>query len=189
MSGAFTTTTNWQGLYQLAGQQAALFTTAQAAHHGISPELLIHHVKAGRIERVRRGIYRVGHLPPMDEEQLAELWLWSDQQGVLSHDTALQLHELSDALPAHVHMTVPTAWNRRRLRVPEVLMLHYAEVPEADRDWHGPVPVTRPMRTVLDCITDGVQPDLVAQAIEDAIHRGHFNRATLDARLAAQDHP
>lgn len=189
MPTSATTAPAWDDLYRLAGQQAAHFTTAQAADFGISPELLIHHLKAGRIERVRRGIYRVCHLPPMDNEQLAELWLWSDQQGVISHDTALLLHELSDALPAQVHMTLPTSWRRRRLRVPDVLVLHYADVPDADRDWHGPVPVTRPLRTVLDCIADDVQPDLVQQAIDDGIHRGLFTRAMLDERLAVGGGP
>ena len=32
--------------------------------------------------------------------------------GVFSHDTALALHELSDALPARAHLTLPASWRR-----------------------------------------------------------------------------
>ncbi|HEY0713455.1 MAG TPA: hypothetical protein VGF45_12330 [Polyangia bacterium] len=34
-------------------------------------------------------------------EELVTAWLWSDRAAVLSHQTALALHGLSDILPAH----------------------------------------------------------------------------------------
>jgi hypothetical protein len=75
-------------------------------------------------------------------------------------------------LPHRVHLTVPAAWRRRRLRVPRGLVLHHAGVPRPDRNWAGPVPVTSPERTLLDCVDAHVAPDLVAQAIEQAGARG-----------------
>jgi len=45
-------------------------------------------------------------------------WLWSEQAGVISHQTALSLHGLSDVLPAQAHLTLPAAWSKRRFRVP-----------------------------------------------------------------------
>jgi len=165
---------DWEALLDLAVSQAGYFTTAQAAEVGVSPELLIHHLKRGRIERARRGIYRVRHLPAQEDEQLVELWLWSGQEGVFSHETALALYDLSDALPSQVEMTVPAAWGRRRLRVPEVLRLHYADVSERERGWVGHVPVTTPLRTLRDCVAAAVAPDLVRQAVEEGIARGRF---------------
>lgn len=163
---------HWTRLYRFAADQAGLFTTEDAAQHGISPQLLHHHRAAGRIERVRRAIYRVVHLPPVEDEQLVELWLWSDRAGLFSHDTALALHGLSDALPPSIHMTLPDSWRSRRLRVPDPLVLHYgAAEPE---DWSGPVPVTAPARTVRECMADGLEPDLVSQAIEEGVQRGLF---------------
>jgi hypothetical protein len=35
-------------------------------------------------------------------------WLWSDKQGVFSHQTALALHGLSDTLSAKAHLSLPT---------------------------------------------------------------------------------
>jgi hypothetical protein len=40
--------------------------------------------------------------PGRESEALVTAWLWSDQAGVISHQTALSLHGLSDVLPAQV---------------------------------------------------------------------------------------
>lgn len=164
-----------QGLLELAVSQAGYFTTAQAAEVGFSPELLIHHLGRGWIERARRGIYRVRHLPAQDDEQLVELWLWSRREGVFSHGTALALYDLSDILPAQLEMTVPTRWKRRRLRVPEVLRLHFADLAEDERQWVGHVPVTTPAKTLQNCTAASLQPDLVRQALEQGLARGRFS--------------
>jgi predicted transcriptional regulator of viral defense system len=170
-------TPSWDALFEVASGQEGLFTTAQAAQAGYSPQLLQKHLHAGRIGRVRRGVYRLVHFPPGDHEDLAAVWLWSDRAGVLSHETALSLHELSDALPARVHLTVPASWRSRRLRVPRGVVLHYGDVAKDERTWVGPVPVTAPRRTLADCIAAGVAPDLVEQAIEQASARGIVPRA------------
>jgi hypothetical protein len=52
-------------------------------------------------------------------------------RGVYSHHTALRLHDLSDLNPAKLHMTVPTAF-RRNSDIPDILVLHYADLPESD---------------------------------------------------------
>ena len=90
---------DWDSLFSTASGQDGHFTTAQAAEAGYSPQLLAKHLKAGRIRRVRRGVYRVVHYPAAEHEDLVVLWLWSDRTGVFSHETALFLHDLSDALP------------------------------------------------------------------------------------------
>ena len=120
-----TTSPSWNALYATAELQAGYFTTAQGAEADPSPQLLYKHLKAGRIRRVRRGIYRLVHFPMSDEEHLVECWLWAEQAGVFSHETALFYHDLSNVLPKHVYLTVPEAWRGRRLRVPEGLVLHY----------------------------------------------------------------
>jgi predicted transcriptional regulator of viral defense system len=159
-----------------------LFTTAQAATAGYSPELLIHHLRAGKFHRVQRGIYRVVHFPGGDQEDLVAAWLWSNQQGTFSHQTALFLHELSDVLPARVHLTVPTSWRKRRLRVPTEINLHHANLEESDRGWVGTVPVTAPMQTLADCAAAQVPNDLLDQAINEAVSRGLVTPNELKSR-------
>ncbi len=114
---------------------------------------------------------------------LVPLWLWSERKGVFSHETALMLHDLSDALPSKRHMTVPSAWSKRRLRLPKGLVLHFADQPKAAITWLGPVPLTTPLRTVVDCASADVADDLVRQAVQQGVRRGLFERAEVNAAL------
>src|ERR1700733_15484819 len=98
---------NWQSLDDTAAAQAGLFTTRQAAPPGYSHPLLAHYQKVGRIARIRRGIYRLVHFPSGEQEELVTAWLWTDAIGVLSHQTALALQGLSDALPGQIHLSLP----------------------------------------------------------------------------------
>ena len=163
-------------LFTVASAQVGYFTTDQAAEAGYSRPLLAHHLHAGRIVRIRRSVYRLVEYPAGEHEDLVVAWLWSKQIGVFSHETALALHQLSDALPAHLHLTLPASWARRRLVVPEGLRLHFADVADAQRARVGPVPVTTPIRTVRDCQSAHLPPDLVAQAVRDGLARGLFSR-------------
>jgi predicted transcriptional regulator of viral defense system len=174
-----TTQPDWGRLYETAASQQGLFTTKQAAEAGYSPQLLIHHLHAGKVLRLQRGIYRLIHFPPGEHEELVAAWLWSDQAGVLSHQTALALHGLSDALPAHLHLTLPTAWRKRRFRVPEGVVLHHADVEPADRTWFGAVPITNPRRTLIDLAHEGLSPELLRQATLQALRRGLVGREDL----------
>ena len=171
--------TSWDKLFEVAAGQAGLFTAAQADAAGLYRQLLRRYVEHRRVERVRRGIYRVVHFPAAEHEELAKLWLWSKREGVFSHETALALHDLSDVLPRRVHLTVPVAWRRRRVQVPRGLVLHYAALEPKVRGWVGPVPVTKPERTLLDCVEGHVAPDLLEQALEQAGARGLVDSGSL----------
>jgi predicted transcriptional regulator of viral defense system len=171
----------WSQLYETAAAQEGHFTTAQAAEAGYYPQLLTKYLKNGRIVRVRRGVYRLVHFPPGDHEDLVVVWLWSDRAGVFSHETALALHQLSDALPAMAHLTLPAAWKSRRLQAPAGVVLYFGDLDDADRAWAGAVQLTTPARTVADCAAAGVSPGLVKQAIDEGLHRGLFTEPMVEA--------
>jgi predicted transcriptional regulator of viral defense system len=115
------------------------------------------------------------------------LWyLWSQNrqevpEGTYSHDTALSLHELSDIMPSKLHMTVPKHF-RRNSRIPEVLILHRADLAEGDLQEMQGVRVTRPLRTILDLLQAGqVDPSLIRQAIDEAMRRGLVSWKQIDS--------
>ena len=176
---------DWDGLFAVAQAQSGYFTTAQAARSGYSRPLLHKYLATGKIVRVRRGVYRVVHFPAGEYEDLIVLWLWGGQVGVFSHETALALHDLSDALPGKVHMTVPSDWRRRRLRVPAGLVLHFADLGEGDLARYSAVRVTAPFRTLRDCIEAEVAHDHVRQGVLQARRRGLVS-AKDEARLLAE---
>ncbi len=166
---------SWDELYRLAAGQSGWFTGRQASALGFSDQLLAKHARSGRLERGRRGIYRIGRFPPAEHEDLVVAWLWSGRAGVVSHESALQIHGLSDALPARIHLTLPEAERARERRIPEGTVVHFADVPEAERTWSGPVPVTVPARTVRDVAAALGDAVLVEQAVEEGIRRGLFH--------------
>lgn len=172
-------------LYELASEQAGYFSSAQARELGFGTARLQHHVKTGKLRRSTHGVLRLRDFPTTPFEEYVVPWLWSERRGVISHDTALMLHELSDALPSHIHMTLPASWEKRRLRVLDNLVLHFADVPETERVWKESVPVTSPLRTIEDCIRVGVAPELVGQAVRQAQQRGLIDRPTAK-RLGAE---
>ena len=153
---------DWDRLYATASAQEGLFTTKQAAEAGYSPQLLVHHGNVGKIVRLRRGIYRLVHFPVGEHEELVAAWLWSELAGVVSHQTALALHGLSDALPAHV-----------------------ADVPPEDRTWFSAVPTTNPKRSLNDCARAGLSPELLRQAAQQALRRGLVTKSELGDVVAA----
>lgn len=186
MSEAADRSPDWDHLFEIAAAQDGLFTTQQAAEAGYSPQLLAHHRGSGRMIRVRRGVYRLVHFPAGDHEDLTVVWLWSGREGIFSHRTALALHDLSDVLPAQVHLTLPETWQERRLRVPDGVVLHYGDVAEGERRWFGPVPATAPRRTLEDCADEQLPPDLLRGAALDALRRRLVRRdelATVEAAL------
>lgn len=173
---------DWNRLYELAAPQGGYFTAAQAREAGYSLPLLQYYLRSERVERAARGIFRLVHFPTGEHDDLAVLWLWSGTRGVFSHETALMLHDLSDAMPAARHLTMPPAWSRRRLRVPAGVVLHYADLPTDTIAWHGPIPLTAPLRTLADCAADWVSTDLLDQAVTQGVRRGLFTRT--EARRA-----
>jgi predicted transcriptional regulator of viral defense system len=170
---------DWDLLFVTASAQDGYFTTQQAAQAGYSSQLLLKHIRAGRVARTRRGIYRLVHFPAGEHEEMVVAWLWSERAGVVSHHTALALHGLSDALPAHLHLTLPRVWRRRRFRVPTGVVLHHADVLPEERAWFGAVPTTNPRRSLIDCAREDLSPDLLRQAAQQAIRRGLVTRAEL----------
>jgi hypothetical protein len=141
--------------------------------------LLLKHIRAGRVVRGRRGIYRLVHFPASEHEEMVTAWLWSEQAGVVSHQSALSLHGLSDVLPAQVHLTLPEAWRRRRFRVPAGVVLHHGDVLPEERSWFGPVPATSAGRMLGDCARSGLSPELAGQAALQALRRGLVTKAEL----------
>src|SRR5271155_6077792 len=146
-------------LYEIAEDQQGFFTTKQAKAAGFAENTHPYHVRTGNGIREHRGIYRLASFPRGERPDLMLWSLWSRNreeasQGVYSHQTALSIHDLSDVMPAKLHMTVPRRF-RRNSKIPRVLVLHFADLPESDIGVAHGVRVTRPMRTILDLLEGG----------------------------------
>lgn len=163
---------DYEQLFELASGQGGNFTTADAATAGFRSPMLAYHVRSGRFIRVARGIYRLRDYPssPTDPLHAAVLALAPD--GVVSHDSALEVHGLSDIIPNAIHITVPRR-RRRRSRLAGV-RVHTAVTPidRADIIERAGIPITSVPRTILDVAEAGGAPEQVVSAIREAIRRG-----------------
>ncbi len=165
---------------KIAAKQAGYFTLAQANAAGYGSEATL---KAEEhLEDCGGNVFRFLTYPGSDHEDLVITWLQTEKQGVFSHDTALGLHELSDILPVRQHITVPPGWKPiEGMRLSPNTVLHYGTVEQNERAWMGPVPFTKPMRTLVDCIDDNLPPDILDQALADAYRRGMLSPGELQA--------
>lgn len=165
-------------LYDIAAAQAGYFTTRQAQAAGYSRQLLNHHVGSDNFIREQHGIYRLSRFPRSPREDLYIAWLRCGPQSVVSHESALDLHGLSDAIPAEIHITIARGASLRRAGI----RLHTNAL-RADEitTWQG-LPVTTIERTIADVAAGGAQTWIVEQAIREALDRGR----TLPEALVAQ---
>lgn len=174
------------GLYRLAEYQAGYFLAQQAVDAGMDRSTLRHHAReGGRYYRVRRGLYRLRHFPSSPHEHIVAAWLpLRDAEGVVSHESALELHDLSDVMPGAIHISLPRAKRGQRPR-PGV-RFHTLEHPPSESETVAVrgVVATNPERTIVDAAEEGVQPEQVEMAIQQALDRAITTPRRL--RTAAQ---
>ncbi len=167
------------GLYAIAEGQAGYFVADQAATAGYSYQLLAHHTRAGRYRRLRRGLYRLVHYPVTEHEDYVALWLILERAAVFSHESALSLYGISDVMPRRTHVTLPSAWSARRLRLPADVVVHHDDLSALDYAEYGPIPVTTVTRTLVDLARSHFRPDLLRSAALESIERGLASRSNL----------
>ena len=98
-------------LFELAADRYGYVTQEDAVAEGFTPQALDAMARRGVAERVAWGLYRFTMFPPVRLAQYMEATLWTrPAAGVLSHDTALDLHDLCDVNPGKLHVTVPPRW-------------------------------------------------------------------------------
>ena len=174
-----------QRLFESAQHQGGFFTARQARDAGFGDNVHSYHVRSGNWIREHRGVYRLAQFPLPARPDLMIWQLWSrnrqDQpQGVFSHATALTLHELSDAMPAKLDMTVPPGF-QRMAAIPEGLRLHRARLTARDVETIDGVRVTAALRTLIDVIVEGaLAPEIQAQAVDEALRRGLVRRRQIE---------
>jgi predicted transcriptional regulator of viral defense system len=161
------------GLYRVTESQAGYFTAEQALEAGMDRSTLLHHARpGGRYERVRRGLYRLRHFPSTPHEHVVAAWLDLPTSAVVSHESALELYELSDVIPNAVHITLPREKRGQRPR-PGVRFHVLTNPPGSDetRRVDG-VLATSPERTIVDSLEAGTQPEQIELAVRQALERG-----------------
>jgi hypothetical protein len=155
-------------LVELAARQSGYFSASQALEAGYSYPAQHYHAAQENWLRVGRGIYRLPEWPSGQHEDLVRWTLWSGQDAVVSHESALAVHDLGDVNPAKVHLSVPLGF---RAKAPGVV-LHRSPVPATEKQEHSGFWVTTPLRSLVDVASGSLDLDHLASAIGEALGRG-----------------
>ncbi|MBB1029899.1 hypothetical protein G6027_03120 [Dietzia sp. SLG310A2-38A2] len=163
-------------LHALAFDQAGYFTAAQAIEVGYSYQAQKYHVDCGNWTRVDRGIFRLPDWPAQPLDEFVRWTLWSGGRGVVSYESALRVHGLSDADPARLHLVVPEGF---RAEDPYVVT-HLGEVDPGDTVAHQGWSVTSVLRTLVDVAGESaVSQEIVDEAVAQALERELTTRRRL----------
>lgn len=160
-------------LFWTASSQHGYFTTAQAQACGYSRFLLSRGVDSGRFSRLRRGLYRLRAYPTYPREEVVAAWLALGREtAVVSHESALELLDLSDVIPNAIHLTVP----RSKRHLPDIpnTSIHTTirEFGPADTIIRDGVRLTSAARSIVDAAEAGTAPEQIEMAARQAIQRG-----------------
>lgn len=107
-----------------------------------------------------------------DEFILASLW--ASGRGVVSHDSALLVHDLCDINPDRIHLTIPPAYRIDRAGGANYT-IHNSTLSENDIVQIDGITLTSVPQTLSDA-AQTVPAYLLRQAVQTAIERGLISR-------------
>ncbi len=177
-------------LYAIAEAQGGFIAAHQAVDAGIPRSTLSYHATDGdALERVAHGVYRLRRFPTPPHGHVIAGWLaLARADGVVSHESALELLDLTDLIADEVHVTLPRA--KRGLRTPPGVHSHFTDRPIDARHRRNVlgIPVTSVERTLTDLLRSGGWTEQTDLAIRQAIGRGLTTRGRLEAEVPAKWH-
>ncbi len=163
-------------LADVAADQYGFVSQHDARLLGIQPMTLIRMSERGTLERRGHGLYRMRYFPvsPLDSYMEATLWP-RGTRGVLSHETALDLYELSDVNPSKIHLTVPRD-HRIRREVPAMYRVHHETLADADVTLYEGIPIVTPTHAIRQSHAAHLGLALIGQAIDHGESNGRLTR-------------
>lgn len=163
-------------LAELAGRQHGVIGKRQLETIGFVPSTIAKWVNDGRLHRLHRGVYAVGHLAISWQGRCLAAVL-ARPGAVASHWTAAWIHGLLRSRPGTIHVTAPTRSRHRR-----DFVVHFARLAPEDRLVVEGIPVTSVARTALDLAARQTLPD-VERFLQRAAELESLDRRKVEALL------
>jgi predicted transcriptional regulator of viral defense system len=157
-----------RSLNAVAMYQAGYFTAAQALEVGYSYQSQKYHVDHGNWDRVDRGLFRLPGWPTRDEDRYVLWRLWSHDLAVVSHQSALVVHDLGDVSPTRLHLTVPLGFRAKDAAV----VIHRAVLAPGDVEDRDGYQIASVQRTLFDVAASAdMTQEQLDVAVADAVKR------------------
>jgi very-short-patch-repair endonuclease/predicted transcriptional regulator of viral defense system len=145
----------------LAAKQHGVVTRGQLLELGLSPEAIKYRLRRGRLHRVQRGVYAVGRPQLTRHGALIAAVLSCGPEAAVSHEHAAEIYGMRRRRGGAIEVTVPAGAMRQRPGV----RVHRAALPPTERTLRHGIPVTAPVRTLVD-----LAQRLDARALEGAVN-------------------
>jgi len=173
----------WRGQLQ---SQSQVLSRQQAQDAGWADRAIDRRLRSGTWQRLHRGTYAMF---TGDVSRQAKLWaaiLRAGPGAALSHETAAEVHGLTDKPKSQIHISVPAQRNPSRLRRIPGVIIHRSRclVPEWQPPWQ--LPRTTVEDTVLDLIAAARTFDDAYGWIAQAVGRQLTSPQSLSKALAAR---
>jgi very-short-patch-repair endonuclease len=152
-------------LSQLASLQHGVVTRGDLASLGFGRRQIERRAADGRLVRVHRGVYAVGHAALSREGRWMAAVVACGERAVLSHRSAAVCWGCADREDLVPHVTAP-----HRLR-PAGVVAHRGRLAPADMTMRDGIPVTSPARTLAD-----LAQSLSEEALERVVRQAQFRR-------------
>jgi Transcriptional regulator, AbiEi antitoxin len=139
----------WLSLLQA---QSGVISRRQACDAGWTDEAVERRIRSGSWQRLERGTYATFSGVPSREAKLWAAVLRAGPGAALSHQTAAEVHQLTDKAASKIHVSVPVQRNPGRLRPIRGVVIHRGRGLVAQ--WQPPwqLPRTSVEDTVLDLV-------------------------------------
>jgi very-short-patch-repair endonuclease/predicted transcriptional regulator of viral defense system len=149
---------------ELAGAQHGVLSRRQLLALGLSDDAIDRRIAAGRLHRLHRGVFAVGHRVLRIEGRWMAAVLAGGANAVLSHASAAAAWELRPIGSGAIHVTIPSGTGRmRRARI----RVHRSRtLTRHDTTVHRGIPITTPLRTIID-----IAPTLAQRPLEQVLNR------------------
>jgi predicted transcriptional regulator of viral defense system len=164
-------------------QKRTLVRSKELKGLSVSRSHLWNLAKAGKIERVGRGLYRSKEAPISVNETLLEVAKMVPL-GVLCLSSALRYHELTTENPFEIWLAIERGTWSPKLDYPPVRVVHFSEAAfkfgiETRTVDGGKLRVYSPAKTVADCFKfrSKIGMETAIQALRSAYRE---NKATMD---------
>jgi very-short-patch-repair endonuclease/predicted transcriptional regulator of viral defense system len=168
-----------QRIALLASRQFGVVSHEQLLRLGMSRSAIKRWLKQGRLHRIHRGVYLVGHAvpAPLAPEQAALFAAGDD--SVLSHFTAARIEGLLEqGEGVLIHVTT----SRFRGRPKGVVVHTSRRLEPRDVTWRHNLPVTTVERTLID-LAEAADSRTFERAVETAFAKRRVNERQLRAAI------
>jgi len=172
---------NESDLHRLAAEQFGTLSRAQALESGVSAAGITRRLQRDSWERIMPGVYGVVGAPESDRKAVMAAALWGGDGSVVSHGTAGKLWGIAGARTGKVELWVPSP---RDPKHPLVHVHRGTRIDRTDRTTVGPIPITTPIRTLID-LAARMEDDRLLGAMESVFQKDLGTPERLSARLDA----